>query len=167
MSETIQIGRMIAAEAESVATVIRHEISAVSYYSAEARQAEFEKHSAELLQAMIQDDPDSVLIARAGVTTIGFCVSYRDDGPIWLAWFGVVANWRRRGVGRALLNALEATVHPRGCHKIWCDCRTNNLESKATLERCGYRMLCEVHNHWYGHDYFLWEKPVAFRGDVR
>jgi len=28
------------------------------------------------------------------------------------------------------------------------------------LRKLGFKPLCAVKNHWYGHDFYLWEKKL-------
>ena len=127
----------------------------------EAQQREIEKYTPDRLREVIEDDPDSVLIATAtDGAIIGFCISTVDDGLIWLAWFGVDPQARRTGVGRALLDALQRTVRARGAHKTWCDCRTTNAVSATLLMSAGFTRICTLKNHWYGHDFLLLERPA-------
>ena len=136
-------------------------IEPLEYYSVPARKAEIAKYSSDHLHKLIQQDPASVLVAKAQADLAGFCISEYDDGLLWICWFGVQPKWRRQGVVSALLHELERTASSRGCHKIWCDCRSNNEPSKAVLTRNGFKQICSVTNHWYGQDFILWEKPIS------
>lgn len=132
-------------------------IQPLAYYNERAIRAELAKYGAANLRSMIADDPQSILVARDAGGLAGFCVSRFDDGTIWLAWFGTALRARGRGVGAALLAALADTLPARHAHKIWCDSRTENKESKSVLERAGFRRIATLTNHWYGQHYFLWE----------
>jgi ribosomal protein S18 acetylase RimI-like enzyme len=144
-----------------VSAVFAATVLPLAYYSDEAKRNETGKYTPEQLAISIEDDPRSVLVAESqSGEIIGFCFSRFDDGLIWLAWFGVSAAWRKAGVGHALLEALQQTVRPRAAHKIWCDSRTANKASASVLSRFGFEKICTVTNHWYGHDYDLWEKRV-------
>ena len=155
------ISRLADIDASRVSDLVADVVSALPYYSSEAQRSEIAKYTPEDLRAAVAEDPDAVLIAKSddgGV--VGFCISNTDDGLIWLAWFGVHRDWRAKGVGRALLGALQQTVRSRGAHKIWCDCRTSNLASTALLTAVGFTIVCTLTNHWYGHDFHLLEKPI-------
>jgi len=150
-----------AGEVESVSAVFREVLAALPYYNDRAKAGELQKYSPQKLAASALADSDSVLIARIGQDLAGFVFNHEDDGMVWLSWFGVVAKYRGRGVGGALLSALDRRAKTAGCHKVWCDSRTNNEESKAILSRHGYVQLCCLHDHWYRQDFILWEKRVA------
>jgi ribosomal protein S18 acetylase RimI-like enzyme len=161
MSRTpVTVGPAAAQEVDAVAALMRSVIEPLAYYNAPAIVSELAKYSADALRALHAGDPQAVLVARDGDALAGFCVSRFDDGTIWLSWFGVASRARGRGVGGALIAALQATVPSRGAHKIWCDSRTDNVESRAVLERAGFRQVATLADHWYHQDYYLWEWRV-------
>lgn len=133
-------------------------IQPLQYYNDRARAEEIAKYSPDNLLLLTKEDPDSVLVATANGEPVGFCISRYDDGLIWLSWFGTKAEFRKLGVGRKLLQALDGTVRGRRAHKIWCDTRVDNLASQSVLEESGFKRIASFTNHWYGHDYFIWEK---------
>jgi RimJ/RimL family protein N-acetyltransferase len=155
-----RIAPMSASDAPSAAALIASVIAPLEIYTPEARAAEIARHDAEALRAMVEDDPCAVLLAYEDEAPVGFVVSNWDDGLLWLAWFGVAPSARTRGLGRALLDAMERTAPERGAHKVWCDCRTENTASHAALSRAGYRVLTRLDDHWFGQDFLLWEKRV-------
>jgi ribosomal protein S18 acetylase RimI-like enzyme len=133
-------------------------IRPLEYYSFAAKQAQIRKYAPEGLLSSVREDPETVLIASAEMQICGICVRRVDVGLLWLAWIGVSAEFRRQGVATALIETLHASAARRGCHKLWCDCRTVNRESIAFLVSARFRQIAMVYKHWYGHAYFLWEK---------
>jgi RimJ/RimL family protein N-acetyltransferase len=160
MRLAVRICRLSPRWSRATSNVIRQLISGLAYYNSRAREEELAKHTATKLLMMSSDDRDSVLLARHNKQIIGFCLSRYDDGVIWLSWFGVVAEWRNRGVGALLLKALEKTVAPRNCHKIWCDTRVSNHISQRVLRQAGYKKIAKLRRHWYGQDFYLWQKFI-------
>lgn len=144
-------------EFDALARLMRETIAPLVYYNERAIAAELSKYTAEKLRTMAGEDPRAILVARDGDGLSGFCISRFDDGTVWLAWFGTAVRARGRGVGSALLGALAGTLPSRNAHKIWCDSRVDNVESKSVLERAGYRRITTLVNHWFGQDYYLWE----------
>lgn len=151
------IGPVADHELDALAELMHDVIRPLTIYNDRAIQAELTKYTPGTLRALAAKDPLDVLVARDATGLTGFCISRFDDGTVWLSWFGTAARARCRGVGSSLLAALADTLPARGAHKIWCDSRTDNLKSKAVLERFGFRRLATLTNHWYGQDYFLWE----------
>ena len=147
-------------EAEALSQLFGQVVTALPYYNDIAKKSELAKYSPALLRESVSQDPDSVLVAKSGGNLLGFCISRNDDGLIWLSWFGVHAGHRREGIGSALLRKLEDTVRSGKSHKIWCDCRTENQNSKVLLSKHSYQQICTVRNHWYHQDFILWEKLV-------
>lgn len=161
ISAELVSGALVAARSETIADLIRNVIAPLGYYSEEARRAEIAKYTAGNIARMANEDPASVLAAIVDSTPVGFCISEIDDGLIWLSWIGVHPRFRQQGIAELLLEALEQTAPQRRCHKVWCDCRTTNEPSRRLLARVGYRQFATVTNHWYKHDYFLWEKELT------
>ncbi|MDW7994832.1 MAG: GNAT family N-acetyltransferase [Gemmatales bacterium] len=147
-------------EAEAVSALVAEIISALPYYNERARREEVAKYTPERLRSLVAEEPEAVLLARANHDVCGFAISHYDDGLIWIAWFGVRPDWRRRGIGTQLLAAVEETAPRRRAHKIWCDTRTENLISQQLLKKAGYKKIATLTNHWYGQDFYLWEKPL-------
>jgi ribosomal protein S18 acetylase RimI-like enzyme len=148
-------------EPERLRDLFRTTIEAISYYNERAKSSELKKYTSDSLRQSALKDPGSVLVARVERQLVGFAINNLDDETIWLSWFGVDASLRGRGVGRELLQALDQRALSLGAHKIWCDSRTENVESKITLSKHGFRQICTIPDHWYRQDFILWEKRVG------
>lgn len=147
-------------ECGALSELIAEVIKAIPYYNDLAKQGEVQKFTSFSLQQKIEEDPYSVIVARVNNQLAGFCLSRFDDYTIWLEWFGVLPEFRGKGIANLLLDGLKETAKPRRCHKIWCDCRTENKASIHILTAHGLRQLATINNHWYGQDFILWEKFV-------
>jgi ribosomal protein S18 acetylase RimI-like enzyme len=65
-------------------------------------------------------------------------------------WFLYIAPaWRRRGVGRALLERVEAHGRGVGATHVWLETSSVNVPGVAAYERLGYS-LCGVDRLFYG-----------------
>jgi ribosomal protein S18 acetylase RimI-like enzyme len=158
---TVSASRLSTDAIAEVSALFSKVVSSLPYYNDTSKRAELSKYSPGRLQQLIAADVDSVQVAMADSRPVGFCFSSIDDGIIWLSWFGVSSDYRRRGVGTSLLRTLDERAKRAKAHKIWCDCRQNNGESRATLASFGYREICQLFNHWYGQDFLLWERSIA------
>jgi ribosomal protein S18 acetylase RimI-like enzyme len=148
-------------EPERLSDLFRTVLDALPYYNERAKSSESAKYTANRLRQSASADPGSVLVAHVGGKLAGFVFNNLDDETIWLSWFGVDSALRERGVGSSLLRSLDRRARSLGAHKIWCDSRTENLESKITLDKHGYRQICTIPDHWYRQDFILWEKRVG------
>lgn len=65
-------------------------------------------------------------------------------------WFLYIdPAWRRRGVGRALLDRVEAHGRQLGCTHVWLETSNVNVPGVTAYERLGYA-LCGVDRLYYG-----------------
>jgi ribosomal protein S18 acetylase RimI-like enzyme len=147
-------------EADEVSALFRSVLSALPYYNSTAKRGELAKYTPDSLRRMIITDPEAVLLAKSAGQLAGFCFSNADDQIVWLSWFGVHPECRRAGIGTALLERLEVRARNLPTHKIWCDSRTDNAPSARLLRHSGYSQACTLERHWYGQDFFIWEKFV-------
>jgi ribosomal protein S18 acetylase RimI-like enzyme len=148
-------------EPERLCNLFRTTVDALPYYNERAKSSEIGKYTTDRLRQLALTDPGSVLVAHAEDQLAGFAINNLDDDTIWLSWFGVDKSFRGRGVGGELLQALERRTVLFGAHKIWCDSRTENVESKMALVKHGFQQICTIPDHWYRQDFILWEKRVG------
>jgi ribosomal protein S18 acetylase RimI-like enzyme len=65
-------------------------------------------------------------------------------------WFLYVAPaWRRRGVGRALLEHVEAHGRSVGANHVWLETSSSNVPGVTAYNRLGYE-LCGADTLYYG-----------------
>lgn len=141
-------------------------VSSLSYYNEDARNTEIAKFDKKGLGSFVADPTKMVLIAEASAQEprqrlAGLLIAGEDDRLMWLNWFIVHPTHRRCGVGTQLVDALAAAAREHRCHKIWCDSRVENLPSAHLLLREGFKVIARVNNHWYGQDFYLWERSLA------
>jgi len=58
---------------------------------------------------------------------------------VYFMWMMLDPEWRRRGLGQALLPRLEAYGHEQGAEKLWTGCREDQDYSIRFLEKAGFR----------------------------
>jgi aminoglycoside 6'-N-acetyltransferase I len=95
---------------------------------------------------------EAVLLAVAGGAAVGFVEvglrSYAEGcetSPVGYVegWY-VEAAWRRRGVGRALLDAAAAWALARGLSELGSDADLANTDSQAAHRACGFEEVQRV-----------------------
>jgi ribosomal protein S18 acetylase RimI-like enzyme len=106
----------------------------------------------ELLRAL-QRDPDAAILVFDGAGTLeGLCIVRIDHAPPILEEteraeitdLGVRPAWRRRGVGRRLVQEAEAWVRERGVERIEIQVAAGNREGQAFWRALGYGDLMDV-----------------------
>ncbi len=83
-----------------------------------------------------------------------------------ILWFLYVAPaWRRRGVGRALLERVEAHGREVGADHVWLETSNVNVPGIAAYTRLGYT-LCGFDRLYYG-DYMPGEAAIYLAKPLR
>lgn len=80
--------------------------------------------------------------AEADGQPIGFLMAYvhrqrhGEARHVMFEEIGVRERWRRRGVGRAMVDALHTQMRAEGIEEVWV--LADNPEAQAFYENCGY-----------------------------
>jgi L-amino acid N-acyltransferase YncA len=138
MKTTPHIRQARAGDAERLAEILNHGI--------EDRVATFETtaQSAEALAALITAAPP-LIVAELDSEIAGWAkVAAYEDRHAYYAGIGeatlyVAREARRRGIGKALLEALAAEASRAGYHKLVGKIFTSNVASIALVRECGWR----------------------------
>jgi len=78
-------------------------------------------------------------VAQEGETIIGFLVGNREGGQVWhIVTIDVRQRWRRRGVGKALMDAAEDWAAAQGIKMVCLETAEDNLGAQAFYARRGY-----------------------------
>ncbi len=93
-------------------------------------------------------DPDLTLLATDGDRVVGMCVCApaKAEGPgvAVVDELGVIRDWRRRGIGTALLRHGFAVLTARGFHRAFLDVDTENATGALGLyQRAGMQTKAE------------------------
>jgi len=93
--------------------------------------------SADLARALASPAGD-VLVARVGDTVIGTVMVGVDGHRAWVYYLGVDPDARRRGTGRALMQAAEEWAADRDAPKILLMVRSSNTAVQGFYDSLGY-----------------------------
>jgi ribosomal protein S18 acetylase RimI-like enzyme len=88
-------------------------------------------------------------MARAGAETIGFVCAWidHDDDPLlredarqhaYISDIFVAESWRRNGVARALLQAVEDSMRDRGCERMRIRAKATNVVALTCYQAAGF-----------------------------
>lgn len=98
----------------------------------------------ELIPALQRTSCALTLLAFAGEVPIGLLnafetlSTFRAKPLINIHDIAVTASWRRRGVGRALIQALENIAGERGCCKLTLEVLENNVGAQMLYRKLGF-----------------------------
>jgi ribosomal-protein-alanine N-acetyltransferase len=97
------------------------------------------------------DRQTNVVVApgpAGGVAGFGI-MKYHDD-EAHLLLLAVDPSWRRRGIGAALVEWLEASALVAGIGQVWLEARITNLSARAFYAHLGYREIRQVAGYYSG-----------------
>lgn len=144
----------------ALSRLAREIITQTPYYSLLAKKIESAKYTNKSLKEKLKDGYQLFIVARQNGRLVAFCHGSVDAGTSWIHWICVSKNYRRKGIAMKLLKSLEKELKKSKIHKIWCDSRINNKESIPLLKKFGLRKVAFLKKHWYGHDFYLWQKFI-------
>ncbi|MEM4699424.1 MAG: ribosomal protein S18-alanine N-acetyltransferase [Candidatus Nezhaarchaeales archaeon] len=108
-----------------------------------------EPYSRSLLLTLLLLHLDSFFVAEASGEVIGYAVGaiIRKEGHI----ISIATHplYRRRGVGRMLMEALERALIAKHAKRLRLEVREDNDGARSFYERLGYKMAGRV-RHYYG-----------------
>ena len=100
----------------------------------------------------IRDRETNAVVALDGDLMLGFGImKYRDD-EAHLLLLAVRADHERRGVGRAMLQWLEASARVAGIGQVQLEARASNAAARAFYRLQGYREIQAVAGYYQGRE---------------
>jgi len=101
-----------------------------------------EEQQARRLEEMSRSESGVTFVCETGGELIGVVfgnrgIARRTRHSLYIV-IGVLQSWVGQGVGRALLEALEAWARSRGVHRLELTVDTDNRRAIALYEKCGF-----------------------------
>lgn len=95
-----------------------------------------------LTRAFLADPGHYLAVAVDGGTVVGFAsgVRYLHPDKPWALWVnevGVSPEWRRRGIGKAVLRCLLDAAASAGCTEAWVGTEANNAPARTLYGALG------------------------------
>jgi predicted N-acetyltransferase YhbS len=84
-----------------------------------------------------------VLVAQDGERFIGSLFCARQSDALYLTRLATAPDWRKRGVGRALIAAAESEARASGVMRLTLRVRQNLPGNRAYFERLGFAVTGE------------------------
>jgi ribosomal protein S18 acetylase RimI-like enzyme len=102
------------------------------------------------------------VIAEAGSGIAGFCLTSREGDQGYIVTIDILEEFRKQGIGSALLAEAEKRMAARRVRVIALDTATDNLSAIAFWQKHGYRKI-GVRKAYYpnGRDAFAMVKTAA------
>jgi ribosomal-protein-alanine N-acetyltransferase len=101
------------------------------------------------------------LVAEAEGQIAGFILAEHEGARAHLITIDVLAAERRRGVGTALLRAIEQAVAARGVRQVTLETATDNHAAIAFWQEHGYRTVGVLKNYYLDRlDAYSMHKPL-------
>lgn len=147
-------------EAASVSELLERVVSKTLVYNEIARADQFKKYTPAYLTKHISDDAKSVVGAYADGKLVGFVITVDQTGPIWIDWICIDEGARGQHIGENLIQFCLSEAKGRSVNKYWCDTRTENQPAINLFTKMGFERKCELKSHWYGQDFYIWEKFI-------
>jgi ribosomal protein S18 acetylase RimI-like enzyme len=101
------------------------------------------------------------VVAQIGSAIVGFCITASRAGAGYIITIDVLDQYRRAGVGTALLNEVEARMASSGVGEVRLETATDNHSAIAFWKRHGY-LTVRVWKHYYrnGRDAYSMTKRI-------
>lgn len=90
------------------------------------------------------------LVALDGARVAGYVGSQSVEGEADMMNVAVHQDFRRRGVGQALVNALVEKLEKRGVHSLTLEVRISNESAIGLYEKLGFAQV-GLRNNYYRH----------------
>jgi len=101
------------------------------------------------LAAFIRHSPGATWIAEEGKVIVGFLIADREGkGAAHIVTIDVVEGRRRSGVGKALMDAVEAWATRHGLGLIHLETAASNSGAQAFYQARGYRKLEMIEDYY-------------------
>jgi len=90
------------------------------------------------IQGKLTVQPDLFLVGLMDGSVIATVMAGFDGHRGWVNYLAVAERYRRRGLGHALMDRVEALLKDVGCPKLNMQIRSTNAAVLAFYERLGY-----------------------------
>jgi ribosomal protein S18 acetylase RimI-like enzyme len=93
----------------------------------------------------LQRDPDLFLLAEEDGQVVGTVLGGFDGRRGMVYHLAVAVEYRRRGVGSALMQALEQRLRAKGCIRSYLLVTTDNTEAHSFYDNLGWQRMDDIY----------------------
>lgn len=104
------------------------------------------------IRSCLRNPECAVIVARHGRRIAGFAIMEFHEEHAHLSLLAVRPGYRQRGIGRALVEWLEATARVAGTFLVRLELRAGNAPARQFYVQLGYRETGVSPNYYAGHE---------------
>jgi ribosomal protein S18 acetylase RimI-like enzyme len=112
------------------------------------------------LRAYLRFSGAECVVAEASDALAGFCISANQNGRGYIVTIDVLEQFRRTGMGSALLREVERRLAANGVREVRLETATDNDSAVAFWQKHGYRSLGIRKDYYPGRDAFAMSKTI-------
>jgi GNAT superfamily N-acetyltransferase len=141
---SLVLSRLTAAEVDAVSALARTVWQAtypplISQAQIDAMLAD--RYAPERIREQLDDPRHAWRVARRGDALVGFAHALRDDTGCKLDKLYVDPARQRRGIGAALLRAIEDWARQQQLHHLWLQVNRGNAQAIRAYEKYGFHII--------------------------
>lgn len=138
------LARLTAVDVDAVSTLARAVWQAtypplISQTQIDAMLAD--RYAPERLREQLDDPRQAWRVARRGDALVGFAHALRDETGCKLDKLYVDPASQRRGIGGALLQAVEGWARRQQARRLWLQVNRGNAQAIRAYEKYGFRIV--------------------------
>jgi ribosomal-protein-alanine N-acetyltransferase len=105
--------------------------------------------------------PEGFLVAKLGGEIVGYAVGEKDKDSGLIVSVAVKKEWRRRGIGRKLIEKLLENFKKEGMKIVFLHVREENRDAINFYQALGFKIIELVENYYSnGENAYLMEKSL-------
>jgi len=157
-----KLGQLKTEEVKETSALIKKIIRENPYYNNSAKKEFITWYTPNQLSRHLEKKDMIFVVAKLKDKIVGFGSVWKSFGGVGYSdWTMVDKQCRRHGIGIAIWNYKINLAKQFGIHKVMADSLVINEEGIAFAKAHGLRRVAELKKHWYGQDYYLWEKVIG------
>lgn len=90
------------------------------------------------IERKLKVDPELFLVGLLNDEIVATVMGGYEGHRGWINYLGVDPRFRRKGIGRQMMDIVQTTLRNLGCPKINLQVRTDNLEAVGFYQAIGY-----------------------------
>ena len=106
--------------------------------------------------------PEGFLVAKINKEIVGYAIGEKNENSGLIISVAVKKEWRRRGIGKKLIEKLLENFKKEGIKKIFLHVREENKEAINFYQALGFRIIELIGNYYSsGENAYLMEKTLS------